>query len=573
MDDYAHFFTSYVPDDIVTRNSAYEDMIERIRLATKGRVDEDSVDDELEAENTDFTFYSEGNYTFDPANLTKPSGIKNVAEMKEAITKGCAQKERANPLADNAALILKLEKEQKINALFMIALAKTETNCGRDGVGKSKKNIYSYGGGGQKEYKTYADGINAAIKGLSKNYLTPGGKYNGKPPRATTPHICQLETDRIYCASGCDSWIAGMLHTINRIGSSYSGNVNCSDVAVTGAQTTFANNKVSEMFRELWDILTGKNKEIDESKRKYGRHSNSISDLDIETMLMLTQAMMNRTAVSSQTDLYNLPFWEYGFNPFTDFQGYLNPYERPFDTSDLDIIGNFDEMGGVEVSRPYGSVVRAIDDSTVKSVGSTFVELALKDGKIVKFEGLMDISLQEGQEVSKGDVIGRVSKGSSVKIFMTSETGEKIDPSFILNPSAGDVGGKRGLIMQMATSLIGKPYVWGAKGPKSFDCSGFVYHVYKTAGITVPGSTVGQRTAGTQIKDIKQLLPGDMVHFNSAQSATGRHVGIFVGIDENGKPIMIHAGSKKTGVVRSDMSWWLKNGLFKYGVRVNELNE
>lgn len=573
LDDYTFFFTSYVPNDIVRRNAEYEDMIDRIRIATRGRVSDDSVQDEL-GEDTDFTFFSQGNYTFDPADLRKPSGIKNAAEMREAIRKGCSQTHRPNPLEDNAELLLKLEKEKNINALFMISLAKTETNCGRDGVGKSKRNMYAYGGGGQAGYGSYAMGIEVAINGLSRNYLTPGGKFNGKPPRDRTPHLCELERDRIYCASGCDHWLGGMVHTVNRIGSSFAGSLDCSDVELTGVRTTFGNNALGDMFRSLWDILTGKNREeeINEDERIYGRYNNEISELDRDMILAVTQSLMNRRPVSDQDDLYDLPFWETGFNPFTDFLGYLNPYERPFDTSEIDITRDFSAIGGVEVARPYGSVVNAIDSSRVEAIGFDWIEIVLEDGKKVRFEGLMSFTKNIGDTLERGEALGRVGRGSHVRIFMWDEKGERINPAFILGSSNMSATGMRGTIMQMASSLIGRPYVWGAKGPRSFDCSGFVYYVYKTAGITIPGNTLGQRNTGVKINDIRQLMPGDMVHFNSAASATGRHVGIFMGIDEKGKPIMIHAGSSRTGVVRSDMSWWIKNGLFLYGTRVNELN-
>jgi cell wall-associated NlpC family hydrolase len=78
---------------------------------------------------------------------------------------------------------------------------------------------------------------------------------------------------------------------------------------------------------------------------------------------------------------------------------------------------------------------------------------------------------------------------------------------------------------------IGKPYVWGATGPGSYDCSGLTQAAWKAAGVTLPRTTYDQVNAGTTVA-ISAAQPGDLVFFYDDVT----HVGIYIG---NG--MMIHA--------------------------------
>lgn len=86
-------------------------------------------------------------------------------------------------------------------------------------------------------------------------------------------------------------------------------------------------------------------------------------------------------------------------------------------------------------------------------------------------------------------------------------------------------------IITEAYRHLGKPYVWGAKGPSQFDCSGFTSYVYRQFGYNIsPGSKI-QYTQGRSIarKDIRK---GDLVFFTSPRSGSSvGHVGICVDAD------------------------------------------
>ncbi|MER7397152.1 NlpC/P60 family protein [Streptomyces sp. NPDC000151] len=105
-----------------------------------------------------------------------------------------------------------------------------------------------------------------------------------------------------------------------------------------------------------------------------------------------------------------------------------------------------------------------------------------------------------------------------------------------------------------AKTKIGSPYVWGATGPSSFDCSGLTSWAYQQAGQSLPRTSQEQATAGTQIGR-GQLKPGDLVLFYSDL----HHIGLYAG---NGQ--VLHA-PKPGAAVRFES---MDNMPFMYGVRV-----
>jgi len=86
-------------------------------------------------------------------------------------------------------------------------------------------------------------------------------------------------------------------------------------------------------------------------------------------------------------------------------------------------------------------------------------------------------------------------------------------------------------VLDFACAQLGKPYVWAADGPSSYDCSGFTMRSWQQGGVSLPHSSRLQAGYGTRVSRAN-LRPGDLVFFYSPIS----HVGIYVG---NG--LMIHA--------------------------------
>ncbi|MEU6023547.1 NlpC/P60 family protein [Micromonospora sp. NPDC047134] len=85
--------------------------------------------------------------------------------------------------------------------------------------------------------------------------------------------------------------------------------------------------------------------------------------------------------------------------------------------------------------------------------------------------------------------------------------------------------------IRVACAQVGKPYVWGATGPNSFDCSGLTQYAYKAAGIYLTHFTGAQWNEGKAISRA-DARPGDLVFFRSDLS----HVGLYLGNNQ-----MVHA--------------------------------
>jgi cell wall-associated NlpC family hydrolase len=120
--------------------------------------------------------------------------------------------------------------------------------------------------------------------------------------------------------------------------------------------------------------------------------------------------------------------------------------------------------------------------------------------------------------------------------------------SLIGNASCGSANlgsGAAATALQAALSKCGAPYVWGASGPSSFDCSGLTMWAFGKAGIDLPHSAAAQYQQGSSVSR-GDLQPGDLVFFGSSASSI-HHVGISLGGDKmvdastEGVPVGIHS--------------------------------
>ncbi len=102
-------------------------------------------------------------------------------------------------------------------------------------------------------------------------------------------------------------------------------------------------------------------------------------------------------------------------------------------------------------------------------------------------------------------------------------------------PAEAPSSSSAGSIAATAMQYIGAPYVYGASGPSSFDCSGLVQYVYGQFGISVPHSSGGIRSAGTVVS-AAAAQPGDVIWWSG-------HVAIYTG-----DGMMVSADSPGQGV-------------------------
>ncbi|MBR5535362.1 MAG: SH3 domain-containing protein [Clostridia bacterium] len=92
-------------------------------------------------------------------------------------------------------------------------------------------------------------------------------------------------------------------------------------------------------------------------------------------------------------------------------------------------------------------------------------------------------------------------------------------------------------IIAEAKNYMGRPYVWAASGPDSFDCSGFTMYIMNLFGISLPHQSGQQYNYGKSVEKTN-LVAGDLVFFKSPNTSGVAHVGIYIG-DGN----FIHASS------------------------------
>ena len=134
-------------------------------------------------------------------------------------------------------------------------------------------------------------------------------------------------------------------------------------------------------------------------------------------------------------------------------------------------------------------------------------------------------------QVNRGNSSSSSSNSSSSNSNSnSSNSSNSSSSSDSSSPSGVTTSGSAQAIVNEAYKHLGKAYVWGAKGPDNFDCSGFTSYVYQAVtGIWIGGDTYSQIYSGREVS-YSELQPGDLVFPHSG------HVGIYIG---NGQ--MIHA--------------------------------
>ena len=129
-------------------------------------------------------------------------------------------------------------------------------------------------------------------------------------------------------------------------------------------------------------------------------------------------------------------------------------------------------------------------------------------------------------------VLGKMQAAARERMIAASRDNTRISSADI------PVSGRAAAAVHYAMAQIGKPYVYGAAGPNSFDCSGLTMASWGAAGVGLPHSSSAQYGSGTHIS-ASQLQPGDLVFYYSPIS----HVGMYIG---NG--MIVNAENPSAGI-------------------------
>jgi len=102
-------------------------------------------------------------------------------------------------------------------------------------------------------------------------------------------------------------------------------------------------------------------------------------------------------------------------------------------------------------------------------------------------------------------------------------------------------------LVQVALAQVGKRYVWGSKGPTTFDCSGLCTWSYAQIGIGIPNGSRSQFATMRPV-EASALRPGDLIFFSIAGTSRIDHVGLLADVNGDGAWDLIHAASPELGV-------------------------
>lgn len=228
---------------------------------------------------------------------------------------------------------------------------------------------------------------------------------------------------------------------------------------------------------------------------------------------------------------------------------------------------------GTDIAVAQGTPILAGHDGVVTDVGfdadgyGNYVVISGDDGIVSKYAHCETVSVSIGQEITAGDTIATVGStgnstgphlhleiiknGQYLNPIYFAETGDdgfsSLPPGSPGGPAIPDYPGEPmgdgsfAALMEEAQKHLGKPYIFGASGPNSFDCSGFVCYALNNSGVASVGRTTAQGLYNISTPVSREnAMPGDLIFFHSTYSTTSTvtHIGIYIG---NGQ--MIHAGN------------------------------
>lgn len=198
---------------------------------------------------------------------------------------------------------------------------------------------------------------------------------------------------------------------------------------------------------------------------------------------------------------------------------YLSQLEREAVKTQFDVIDNSNSSSS-EIEGAINQLISMRDNQIKSPIVTTEINEKVEKAKVLATQkkASEEKAAAESKEEAATRVVASDVKSSSIK--------SSSSPSSVSASSAGNVQA----VLNEAYAQLGKPYVWGATGSDTFDCSGFTQYVYEHAtGIDISRTTYTQIDVGQPVSQ-DELQPGDLVFPHTG------HVGIYVG---NGQ--MIHA--------------------------------
>ena len=207
-----------------------------------------------------------------------------------------------------------------------------------------------------------------------------------------------------------------------------------------------------------------------------------------------------------------------------DVSGYVSSQYISFD---LDSVEGDTPDNSVEDTEPVDGVVTADVLNVRSGAGTSYDRVGtLSVGTLVT---ITDESVDGWYGITSGSIEGYVSAE-----YITLVDGDASSGSSSVGQAAAD----------LAASLVGSPYVYGASGPYSFDCSGLLYYIYRQLGYSIARGSSSQYNQSGYFVSVDEMQPGDLVYFfdprfdGSGGTLPTTHAGIYVGNNQ-----FIHAST------------------------------
>lgn len=176
----------------------------------------------------------------------------------------------------------------------------------------------------------------------------------------------------------------------------------------------------------------------------------------------------------------------------------------------------------------------------IKVIASVFIMMGIISFGARSANAMITIKIEKETKVDEFRLNKVLALAKCNSLDITEEVDTYDDENVQATSGANDSTHE---IINYAHNFLGKPYVYGANGPNSFDCSGFTSYVFRHFGVTIPRTSQEQFGAGTLVAKSK-LKAADLVFFNTYSNIG--HVGIYIG---NGD--FIHAASSGSVKVSS----------------------
>ena len=141
------------------------------------------------------------------------------------------------------------------------------------------------------------------------------------------------------------------------------------------------------------------------------------------------------------------------------------------------------------------------------------------DKKLAEAKAVLDkLTTEQQQTLANQDQ----KQTEDAQTLAESALGTTPDTAADAATPAGSAKGQTALAW--ARKQLGKPYVFGATGPKSFDCSGLTLGAWNAAGVSINRTSQAQFRNGKAVSK-SELQPGDLVFYYGGIS----HVAMYVG--------------------------------------------